>query len=60
MKETIARNMKAHGEVSDSEELALGTGEKAVIVLWPSGLGRVSTKVPGHQLSSKREDAEVP
>ena len=52
--------MKAHGEVSDSEELALGTGEKVVIVLWPSGLGRVSTNVPGHQLSSKREDAEVP
>lgn len=59
MKETIARNMKVHGELSDSEELAIGTEEKLVIVLWTLELGRVSTKVPGHQLSSKREDAEV-
>ena len=53
--------MNVHDEVSDRVmNTALGTGEKAVIVLCISGLGRVSTKVPGHQLSSKREGAEDP
>lgn len=61
MRESIARNMNVHDEMSDRvKNMALETGEKMVIVLCTSGLERVSIKVPGHRLSSKREGTEVP
>lgn len=53
--------MNVRDEMSDRvKNMALETGEKMVIVLCTSGLERVSIKVPGHRLPSKREGTEVP